>query len=578
MTHRIRRVAVVSGACPLTTASAFAAADPVPDSRYAGQTSQTGDLRFEFRTSADGSNAEKLFTQFRAKKVRAGRERHAGQHPRRLDRDHRRRLPGSSGKEKAKLKGDRLVRGAEPQIERYSIRGHFKSGEPPRARSSVKSHGPRTRPAYVIDTCTSGQEHAGVVGRPPRRRARQHLGVASAGVSPRLPEGAAAPPDGALPAAALACSGGGRSASTCTCRTARPLRLLRLQHLRPRRRRAPATASPPRSLAELRAGRARVLGDARRPPTTVFFGGGTPTLLDPAELARDARRDRRSGSPGAEVTIEANPETRRPGRARRAARGRVHPHLARHAERRPARARDARAPPHARPRGRGGARGARRRLRAGQPRPDLRHARRERRRLGAPRWRRRSAPGPTTSRAYALIVEPGTRLAAQVRRGELPAPDDDVLAERYGLADAALGAAGLRWYEISNWAASRRPAAATTSATGAAATGGAPGPARTATSAACAGGTSCTPPAGRPRWPPARSPARRPRAAAARDDAAGDVDGPDRADLLALATRVRAMFGVGPGRNRRGAGSRRRAATSSRELNGLVAGSRRRRR
>jgi oxygen-independent coproporphyrinogen-3 oxidase len=40
-----------------------------------------------------------------------------------------------------------------------------------------------------------------------------------------------------------------------------------------------------------------------------------------------------------------------------------------------------------------------------------------------------------------------------VRRGELPAPDDDVLADRYELADATLRAAGLGWYEVSNWAA-----------------------------------------------------------------------------------------------------------------------------
>lgn len=56
--------------------------------------------------------------------------------------------------------------------------------------------------------------------------------------------------------------------------------------------------------------------------------------------------------------------------------------------------------------------------------------------------------------AYALIVEDGTALARRVRRGELPAPDDDVLAARYERLDARLGAAGLIWYEVSNWAAS----------------------------------------------------------------------------------------------------------------------------
>ncbi|MFC9832735.1 radical SAM family heme chaperone HemW [Rhodococcus sp. NPDC127530] len=54
--------------------------------------------------------------------------------------------------------------------------------------------------------------------------------------------------------------------------------------------------------------------------------------------------------------------------------------------------------------------------------------------------------------AYALIVEDGTALARKVRRGELPAPDDDVLASRYERIDARLADAGLTWYEVSNWA------------------------------------------------------------------------------------------------------------------------------
>ncbi|MGQ4596571.1 radical SAM family heme chaperone HemW [Nocardia sp. R6R-6] len=55
--------------------------------------------------------------------------------------------------------------------------------------------------------------------------------------------------------------------------------------------------------------------------------------------------------------------------------------------------------------------------------------------------------------AYSLIVEDGTALARRVRRGELPAPDDDVLAARYERIDTRLRAAGLDWYEVSNWAA-----------------------------------------------------------------------------------------------------------------------------
>ncbi|CCK60491.1 Putative oxygen-independent coproporphyrinogen III oxidase HemN (coproporphyrinogenase) (coprogen oxidase) [Mycobacterium canettii CIPT 140070010] len=53
--------------------------------------------------------------------------------------------------------------------------------------------------------------------------------------------------------------------------------------------------------------------------------------------------------------------------------------------------------------------------------------------------------------AYALVVEHGTALARRVRRGELAAPDDDVLAHRYELVDARLSAAGFAWYEVSNW-------------------------------------------------------------------------------------------------------------------------------
>ncbi|MGH3771072.1 MAG: radical SAM family heme chaperone HemW [Pseudonocardiaceae bacterium] len=56
--------------------------------------------------------------------------------------------------------------------------------------------------------------------------------------------------------------------------------------------------------------------------------------------------------------------------------------------------------------------------------------------------------------AYALVVEAGTALARRVAHGELPAPDDDVLAERYEQLDTALSAAGLSWYEVSNWATS----------------------------------------------------------------------------------------------------------------------------
>jgi oxygen-independent coproporphyrinogen-3 oxidase len=62
------------------------------------------------------------------------------------------------------------------------------------------------------------------------------------------------------------------------------------------------------------------------------------------------------------------------------------------------------------------------------------------------------ATGADHVSAYSLIVEDGTRLAARVARGELSAPDDDVLADRYAIADEVLTAAGFEWYEVSNWA------------------------------------------------------------------------------------------------------------------------------
>ena len=53
--------------------------------------------------------------------------------------------------------------------------------------------------------------------------------------------------------------------------------------------------------------------------------------------------------------------------------------------------------------------------------------------------------------AYSLIVEDGTKLARQIRRGELVQPDEDLQADFYELADARLAEAGYSWYEVSNW-------------------------------------------------------------------------------------------------------------------------------
>ncbi|MEY4313957.1 MAG: hypothetical protein RIS93_537 [Actinomycetota bacterium] len=54
--------------------------------------------------------------------------------------------------------------------------------------------------------------------------------------------------------------------------------------------------------------------------------------------------------------------------------------------------------------------------------------------------------------AYALIVEEGTKLASQIKRGEVNKPDDDLSAEKYIMADKAFSEAGFNWYELSNWA------------------------------------------------------------------------------------------------------------------------------
>jgi len=191
------------------------------------------------------------------------------------------------------------------------------------------------------------------------------------------------------------------------------------------------------------------------PVRTVFFGGGTPTLMPPAAFGHILRAiDAEFGlAPGAEVTTEANPESvdeatlgelRAQGVTRlsfgmQSAVPAVLAVLDRvHQPGRPARcAAWARAVGFERvsldliygtP---------------GETDADWRHS------LEAA-----VAAGPDHVSAYALTVEPGTRLAARVRRGELPAPEDDVLAERYLVADEMLAEAGFSWYEISNWAVS----------------------------------------------------------------------------------------------------------------------------
>jgi len=62
------------------------------------------------------------------------------------------------------------------------------------------------------------------------------------------------------------------------------------------------------------------------------------------------------------------------------------------------------------------------------------------------------AQDPDHISAYALIIETGTKLAAQIKRGDVAPVDDDLQADMYELADKKLAAAGYDWYEVSNWA------------------------------------------------------------------------------------------------------------------------------
>ena len=179
-------------------------------------------------------------------------------------------------------------------------------------------------------------------------------------------------------------SGRGRSGSTCTCRSARRAAATAIST-----RTCPASGAPSRPAATSapcspRSTSRRRCSRPRSPRVdTVFFGGGTPTLLSAGDLTGSCAGSTSASAcePGAEVTTEANPESVDPAQARGAARGRLHAPLAGDAERRAAGAGDPRARALPRPPAAGRRRGARRRLRAGQPRPDLRHPGRDRGRL-----------------------------------------------------------------------------------------------------------------------------------------------------------------------------------------------------
>lgn len=185
---------------------------------------------------------------------------------------------------------------------------------------------------------------------------------------------------------------------------------------------------------------------------TVFFGGGTPTMLDSAQLVA-VLGDLKATfglAANAEITTEANPESVTPESLRELAAGgftrvsfgmqsavpRVLSILDR--QHRPSRVPQV-------------VRWARE---AGlEVSLDLIY--------GAPgetdvEWRASLeaalALEPDHISAYALTVEPGTKMGGQVRRGETSLPDPDMQADRYEMAAAMLEPAGYHWYEISNWA------------------------------------------------------------------------------------------------------------------------------
>jgi putative oxygen-independent coproporphyrinogen III oxidase len=270
-----------------------------------------------------------------------------------------------------------------------------------------------------------------------------------------LPAGEPVPADGALPASATASLGRqpfGIYVHVPFCRTRCgycDFNTYTATELGPG---ASRDSYPGLAAAEVRLAR-RVLGATSLPVTSVFFGGGTPTLLPPAALAEMLRAiDGEFGlARDAEVTVEANPETvderalaaLRAGGVTRISLGMQSavPHVLAVLDRVHEPGRPARCAQWARAAG------------FAHVSLDLIY--------GTPGesdadWRESLAAalaaGPDHISAYALIVEEGTALAARVGRGEVAAPDDDVMADRYLIADEVLAAHGLAWYEISNWA------------------------------------------------------------------------------------------------------------------------------
>lgn len=193
-------------------------------------------------------------------------------------------------------------------------------------------------------------------------------------------------------------------------------------------------------------------GIVEPPADTVFFGGGTPTILKAADLVAmlDAVRETWGIADNAEITTEANPDTVNADYVRELADGGFNrisfgmqsavPHVLKTLDR-------THTPENV-------AAGISAANAAGmRSSVDLIY--------GAPGeslddWRTSVNTaldlGVNHISAYALTVAPNTTMGRRIAAGMLPTPDDDDEAAKYEIADALLSAAGLEWYEISNWA------------------------------------------------------------------------------------------------------------------------------
>ncbi|HEU5130101.1 MAG TPA: radical SAM family heme chaperone HemW [Glycomyces sp.] len=204
--------------------------------------------------------------------------------------------------------------------------------------------------------------------------------------------------------------------------------------------------------------RAEIRAAAKRfdpPPRvdTVFFGGGTPTLLPAADLAAIlAEIDAAFGlAPGAEVTTEANPESvdadylaelRASGFTRLSVGMQsTAPHVLKVLDREHSPDKALAAVDHARKAGFAHVSLDLIYGTPGESEADF-----------AATLKAAVDSGVDHVSAYALIVEDGTQLARRIRSGRVPHPSDDVAADRYLAAEAALTDAGFSWYEVSNWA------------------------------------------------------------------------------------------------------------------------------